>query len=67
MPRYLDQDYDQEGRPTGLIPHFWDTLAAIGGVYGIIFIFVAIIAFFNLVEWYISYSRKKREAAKKRR
>jgi len=29
--QHLDHDYELESKPTGLIPHFWDTIDALGG------------------------------------
>jgi hypothetical protein len=66
MPRYLDQDYDQAGKPTGLIPHFWETLEVLGGALGIFGIFLGIALFYTFVNWFITSGRKKREAKKKR-
>jgi hypothetical protein len=53
-------------RPTGLIPHFWDTIDALGGTIGITLIAVGILAFFLIVDFVITTSRKKREAKKKK-
>jgi uncharacterized membrane protein len=60
--RHLDHDYHVTHRPTGFIPHFWDTIDSVGGVYGLIAITIGIVGFYYGVLWYILYSRAKREA-----
>lgn len=66
MRKHLDHEYEVHGKPTGLIPHFWETYYSIGGVYGIAFIALCIVTFYLTVDFYISYSRKQRENKKKR-
>lgn len=67
MVRYLDQDYQQASKPTGLIPHFWDTIDSLGGILGLSLLFLGICAFYYIVMYTIVSGRQKREAAKKRR
>jgi hypothetical protein len=66
MAKYLEHDYDLERKPTGFIPHFHDTIDALGGILGLFLILVGIVAFYWLVSFYIAYSRAKRESKKKR-
>lgn len=66
MAKYLESDYDLSNKPTGLIPHFHDTIEAIGGIFGIALIFFGILFFYWLVSFYIAYSRQRRENKKKR-
>lgn len=61
----LEHDYDLAEKPTGFIPHFWDTIAALGGYTGLTLLSVGILLFFFIVDYSISNSRKKREAKKK--
>lgn len=66
MPRHLDHDYEVDTKPTGFIPHLYDTLESIGGIYGILIICILIIAFYLTVDFYIAYNRTKKENKKKR-
>lgn len=66
MVKHLEHDYDLEHRPTGFIPHFHDTIAALGGYAGILLILAGVIAFYFIVAFYIAYSRSRRENKKKR-
>jgi hypothetical protein len=66
MVKYLEHDYELDRRPTGFIPHFFETLEAIGGVFGITLLFAGILAFYIGVTWFVNYSRAKRDAKKKR-
>ena len=65
--RHLEHDYTVDRRETGFVPHFWDTIDAIGGYKGILFLGFGIFAFYFGVLFFITYQREKREAAKKRR
>lgn len=66
MAKYLEHDYDLEQKPTGFIPHFHDTIDALGGYLGLLLLLLGIIAFYWLVAFYIQYSRQKRDAKKKK-
>ena len=62
MVKYLEADYDIEGPPQGLIPHFWSTIDALGGWKGFVGIFIGVTAFYVLVNYVIIRDRAKREA-----
>lgn len=66
MAKYLEHDYDLERRPTGFIPHFHDTISALGGLPGLFLILAGIILFYYGIAFFIQYSRTKRESKKKR-
>jgi hypothetical protein len=66
MAKYLEHDYDLEHKPTGFIPHFHDTIDALGGYLGILLLLVGIIGFYWFVSFFIFYSRQRREAKKKK-
>jgi hypothetical protein len=65
--RHLDHDYEVAGPETGFVPHFWDTIAAVGGLQGLIILTFGIVGFYYGVLYYILYQRDKREAKKKRK
>jgi hypothetical protein len=65
--KHLTHDYELEEKPTGFIPHFWDTIDALGGWKGISLIAIGILIFQYIVAWAISSGRAKREAVKKKR
>lgn len=66
MTKYLEHDYDLEQKPVGFVPHFHDTIEALGGIFGILLILAGVITFYAGVSFYISYSRQRREGKKKR-
>ena len=66
MVKHLEHDYELESAPTGFVPHFWDTMAALGGWKGIALMMVGIIAFYGMVIYFVTTGRNKREAKKKR-
>ncbi len=61
----LEHDYDISEKPSGFIPHFWDTIDALGGYLGIFLLSVGILLFFFIVDYTITSGRKKREGKKK--
>ena len=64
MAKYLEHDYDIDRRPTGLIPHFHDTIAALGGLPGLFLLFAGVIAFYWGISFFIRYNRSKRDKKK---
>ncbi len=64
--KHLEPDYEVDKAPSGFIAHFWDTIESIGGVNGIIILFVLIIVFYFVVEYTVQTGRANREAKKKR-
>ena len=63
---HLESDYEMFEKPTGFVPHFWDTIDSLGGPLGIALLSVGIILFFLIVDYVITSGRKKREAKKSR-
>ena len=63
--RHLDNDYEMQFRPTGFVPHFHDTISAIGGWKGIVVITTLIVVFYFGVAYMVIRSRDKREKQKK--
>jgi hypothetical protein len=66
MVKHLDVDYFQDSRPTGLIPHFWDTIDVLGGSLGLGLITLGVFLFYLLVHYVVQSSRAKREKKKQR-
>lgn len=66
MVKHLEHDYELTWRPTGLVPHFWDTIEALGGLVGIFGLATAVIIFYFGVLFYINYSRQRRESKKRK-
>ena len=62
--RHLDHDYELARPATGFIPHFHDTIDALGGWVGVCCIGLAAVAFYFIVLYVIVTGRAKREAAK---
>jgi hypothetical protein len=63
--KHLDPDYEVDRPPSGLIPHFWDTIDVLGGSRGMILLILGVIIFYFLIDYIVSQGRKKRMAKKK--
>lgn len=64
--KYLDPDYEVDSPPTGLIPHFFDTINVLGGWKGLLGISFGVLLFFLVIDFSISYNRKRREQQKQK-
>lgn len=64
MVKHLDFDYEIEEKPTGLIPHFWDTIEALGGFKGIFLITLGVLLFYGIVIYVVTTGRLKRQKKK---
>jgi hypothetical protein len=62
--KHLDEDYEVTHRKISAISHFFETMEALGGWYGLGIIAIIIIAFYYMVDYSIKNSRRKREAKK---
>lgn len=64
MVRHLERDYEMETKPSGLVPHFWDTIEVLGGWKGMCLLSFGIMSFYFIVVYFVTSGRKKREAKK---
>ncbi len=63
--RDLDPHYHVSEPPNPLHSHLVDTIAALGGIYGLIGILIGIFVFYGIVVFAIDRSRAKQQAKKK--
>jgi hypothetical protein len=66
MVKHLESDYEMSHKPTGLVPHFWDTIDSLGGMTGLSLITIGFVLFYYFVDYMVVTSRKKREEKKKK-
>jgi len=64
MVKHLENDYELDQKPTGFVPHFWDTIDSLGGPLGLVLMTLAFVIFYYVVDYMVTSSRKKRELKK---
>lgn len=66
MVKHLESDYEMTHKPTGFVPHFWETIDSLGGTAGLAAITLGFVLFYYFVDYMVVQSRKKREEKKKK-
>lgn len=66
MVRHLDPSYEESVKPSGVVPHFFDTIEALGGWKGLTLLFIGLVIFYLVVEYAIQRGRRRQNSKKRR-
>lgn len=66
MVKHLEEDYELDRPIRSFISHFWDTIDALGGSFGLALIIIGVLLFYFIVDYTIYISRQRREQKKKK-